>query len=843
MPNKVFDDGEFQSELANFLTLSDAVDLDVLLPSPAHPQYISMVFNGILKNVTRVTKDTVLPTNAIRDIPTSDLPCITKRLRGYVGWSWTEVAEWHRSPLWLLIRVAIQMSVNQSLGRASYKRFILFFICTLAKDESNATLSSNLLELMLSKILGRLSKLYSFAPNWLSEMALEACTCLREMLDATGKWKQANARLSPFRNPSRDELVRDTQLSLLNSRDYIRNALASFGHCKSVRTPFHPSRHLRGTIDDFLSSDGSFFDQAYDADPDITLYDVERSVEHGIDDWLACVTNVDEAYAQLEMLMDRYTAKAFRMGLDNPENKSNKLLTVLGLYVALDKLVVKEIPMLADYSPEIPIAFLERLSLHKTKSIHRLSYAYQYLSARHSQSHFGWSVLSDRFTEDSFPVRYYDQSPQLQHLKARIEEDAMKNIAGGTGVQLEGTNFAHTNYEYEEDQQRLFRKRQAEYAQSPLPASPLLAKAVVFELQCPACVRIWRSAAPRILRGFSGYISDSLDAQKEDHLLARVPAFHPYFVGRQGSPLHFQIHPAYRPDFLHYVSPDSDGHILAVDPFDPLSSVSGLRVYRNGHLDTTCGLGYWDDMCPSYDELQQYVEHTSHTSNDVLSAQAGCPANLSINEFITCAHLRSGGLLQWLNILQGLRCRTLNLRHHQVHFLVAHTAFQIGPLDLVTGTWTWHRELQESSFCSALIDELDSLFVDVGTRSVDGVLMNTISLLLTRVLASSPNEGVSERAIALLRSVRRKTFSWVQDLSYDLAQAPTSDERKNCLLDMAATCRSTFDVDSAILPKLFHSAEDVDVLLSCAFFIRAYHSKGASNSSMSITSANVQLPY
>ena len=99
--------------------------------------------------------------------------------------------------------------------------------------------------------------------------------------------------------------------------------------------------------------------------------------------------------------------------------------------------------------------------------------------------------------------------------------------------------------------------------------------------------------------------------------------------------------------------------------------------------------------------------------------------------------------------------------------------------------------------------------------------MSTVSLLLARVLASSPSERVSDRAITLLRSVRRKTFGWVQELSYDLAREPTNDERRNLLLDMAATCRSTFDVDTDTLRKLFHSAEDVDALLSCAFFIHA----------------------
>jgi hypothetical protein len=235
--------------------------------------------------------------------------------------------------------------------------------------------------------------------------------------------------------------------------------------------------------------------------------------------------------------------------------------------------------------------------------------------------------------------------------------------------------------------------------------------------------------------------------------------------------------------------------------------------------------------CP---DLKKFVDDTSHTSNDVLSAQADCPTDLSLDEFVAFGHLRSGGSLQWLNILQGLRSRTLNLRRHPVHYLLAHAAFQVGPLDSDTGTWIWHQELQDSCFCNALLDELDSLVVDVGARSIDGVLMSTVSLLLTRVLASSPSEGVSDRAIALLWSIRRQTFNWVQELSYDLTMAPVNEERMNLLLGMTATCRSTFDVDPAALRKVLYSAEDVDALLSCSFFLHALHSEGMSKFSMSI---------
>ena len=325
--------------------------------------------------------------------------------------------------------------------------------------------------------------------------------------------------------------------------------------------------------------------------------------------------------------------------------------------------------------------------------------------------------------------------------------------------------------------------------------------------------------------------------EREDHLLARVPALQPYFVERQGPPLRFQTHLAYfYPDGFQSRNSLMSRHVVQYpDPFklteDKLSVWEPIGECIKDYLlpqSLTYRL-FLHHGCPSCRYLEKYVDHTSHPPNDVLAAQADCPEDLSLDEFVAFADLRSGGSLQWLNILQGLRSRTLNLRRHPVHYLLAYAASQVGPLDLNTGTWAWHQELQDSCFCNALLDELDSLVVDVGARSIDGVLMSTVSVLLTRVLASSPSEGVSERAIALLRSVRRKTFSWVQELSYDLTQAPTNTERKTLLLAMAATCRSTFDVDPATLRRLFRSAENVDALLSCAFFMHASDRECMSN--------------
>ncbi|KAF8434504.1 hypothetical protein L210DRAFT_3649011 [Boletus edulis BED1] len=821
IPNEVLDDRDFQLEFANFLSRPNIVGSDLPLPPPAHPRYIDILLDGVLQNIGRAA-------NIAR---VTECGALHKRIRDRVGrlWMIKDKAKgvWRRSALWLLIRVTIQMSTNHSPGYASYKRFILFFMCTLASDAQNTSLSSDL-HSMLSRILRRLSKLNSSVPDWLSEVALKTCDLLRETIG--GRWKRLSVRPPPFRNPSQDELTRDTQPSLLNSREYIQNILDNVGH-ESVGTPFHPSHRHRGTIEDFLSSNGSFFDEAYDADPDATLYDFERLVEQGIDDWFACVTNVDKACTQLGILMDKYMTKAYEGsdGLD-PEDISIRLLTAIELYVVLDKLVVKEIPMFADYPPGISTAFLEKLLLRRVTSLHRLSCAYQYLSVRHSRSRPGWSVLSDEFTEDSFPARYYDQSPHLQQLKARIEEDTMKKIAGRVDSRRWGKNLIHTYDGYREHQRHIPPQQLAEnpeISQSPLPDSLVHAKAIAFELQCPACVRIWRSAAPCILNGCYLLTVDycSLDAEEGHYLLANVPAFQPYFTTKcQMPPLRVQIHLAY---YYPENSSSTTLRYVVQHPYraiyvDKLSIQTREAGRSCRHWELSSNLKHRQvERISGPDELDKYTDSTSYTSNNVLATQADCPPDLSADEFIVFAHLRSGGSLQWLNFLQGLRCRTLNLRRREVHHLIAHAAFQVGPLDLNTGTWIWHQETQDSSFCTALLDELESFFTDVGASSIDGVLMNSISLLLTRVLMSSPSEDITERAIALLRGVRRKTFTWVQELSYDLSKAPMNQERRELLLDVTAACRSTFDIHPATFHKLFHSAEDVDAFLSCAFFIHA----------------------
>ena len=177
-------------------------------------------------------------------------------------------------------------------------------------------------------------------------------------------------------------------------------------------------------------------------------------------------------------------------------------------------------------------------------------------------------------------------------------------------------------------------------------------------------------------------------------------------------------------------------------------------------------------------------------------------------------------MLQWLNVLRELRDRSLTFRSSDVHFLLAQVITQAGPLS--SAKPRLHDELHQDGFGHVLVDELERLAADVEGNWLEGVRMNTISLLLRvgPLLASGPDDDVSKRAIEVLRAVRVKTFSWVKELSDRLMKTPGDEELRSLLRDTAVIYRSTFDAERG---ELLGYAEDVEILLSCAILIHDNH--------------------
>ncbi|KAG0694891.1 hypothetical protein DFH29DRAFT_297800 [Suillus ampliporus] len=162
-------DATFVAELANFLVCMDQdVDLDVpetkikatstVLEEAdtTHHQYITELLTGILRGLGSI----------------ADVPRIRKRIGDDVL-SDGATLPWRRSPLWLVIRVALQTTLERShgaLGRTTYISFMLFFMAKLTILALNHDLSNDILHFMSAKIARRLFKLGSSASPDLSQM-------------------------------------------------------------------------------------------------------------------------------------------------------------------------------------------------------------------------------------------------------------------------------------------------------------------------------------------------------------------------------------------------------------------------------------------------------------------------------------------------------------------------------------------------------------------------------------------------------------------------------------------------------------------------------------------------
>ncbi|KAF8137291.1 hypothetical protein EV363DRAFT_1394838 [Boletus edulis] len=743
IPNVVFDDQGFRSELADLLSGTS----EELLTSRLHRA-------GRPVKPRRITKH-------------PSLVSIFRDTHGRKGDDLLPMRS--RSELWFIIRVAIQSSLDLSPPcHGVYKAFVLFLMYNIANHaiNINSSLPSFLIHSMSAKILRRFRKLFSVT-QWLQDAVFDTCTNLSQTLDQRWQGMQAAQRSSSPLDPFQLDLVKDIQPSLSHIHGYISDSLTNHDSNSSPsRMPFFPNHRPRGSLNDFLSDPDDFLSNFVDtfptgvsqiqADIHIALYDVEWAVTEDIDEWLACVTDVEKACEQLEHLIYRYQLAALdiyhgvggfgRLPTD-PDHLSIMLLTIIELWVALDKLVIKEIPILADYSPEVPINLLCRVLLHDTVSIHRFRRVFQYIFARHTLAHPGWSVFSNEITEHSFPCRYYDSAPHLQHLKARIE--------------------------------------------GQLPADPIHAKVVVFELQCPMYLNTWYYVTHRI----SGIKGGLVTIDISDILVRNIPALNPHanVLAGRSRPLSLytsRIAPWSR---LHYKHPGSS----SLECSQPIYELPSGPYKDSG--------------------MQQYLSDTMHTSNEGLAAQANSHYEVSLHEFVAFTQLRSGGSLQWFNILRELRSRTLDFRRQEVYLLLAQASAQVGPLD-GTGQLLWHQELQDASFCHTLLNELQSLFIDIGVGSSDGPAMATISLLAC-LLTSRSSRHIAEQALQLLRDVRRKTFVWVHELLYDVRKSPTIGENIGLLRDMAAVCRSSFNVGCATSHELFQSVQDVEIVLSCAMLI------------------------
>ncbi|KAG1750378.1 uncharacterized protein EDB91DRAFT_1303342 [Suillus paluster] len=822
VPDTNIDNATFPAELANFLVRMDRDVLDAAAMTKkagstvakerdtTHPRYITELLTGILRGLGSI----------------ADVPRIRKRIGDDVLWDSVELP-WRCSPLWLVIRVALQTTLECcALGKTTYKSFMLFSMARLTTLALDHDLPNDTLHFMSAKIARRLFKLGSSASPELSQMVSTATSDVRSILEGRWGFVQDTQWVSPHWAPETLRVLQDTHLSLNTSREYIRQAFQN-QHSSFQPTSFNHSHHMRGTINDFLDAGADFLVAAHAAEPSLSLIDFEMVVRSGIDDWVARISfqSIDSTCVLIEVCTSAYSSRVLKAYEGNPENFSIMLLTLFELWVAMDKIVVRQIPLLSEYSPEIPVTLLEHLLICQSSALDRLRHLHTYLQVHHCQG--SSRRLAPSSTEDnkSFAVCYFYQSSKLKSLKLEIEWDAQEEREQKltelwtfneryTDLEKHAESLSHEyavnscgwDYHKKKSCDKCCMEKEMRIHEDYKHEREAIV--VVFELACPTTFDMWRSMTFHIL----------IDVCTPEEILPTDPFM---TLPKYGALQKYrQCHPRQRLTLASDAKPFTMCHYSSTCIPKEDDKMHGLADILLLRFDSSKLCTFLLPKGP-YNGLQQYLAGMSHMSNEVIANQADCHKDMTIHEFIAFRALQSGPLLQWMNILCELRARVLNFRREEVHLLLVQAISQVGPLSL-DDNLVWHEELSSAPFINALLGELECLMASVEGNWLEGITISTIIMLVCRIL-STEEESIKRHGYLLLRNIRTTTITLLTQLSGKMQannDKTVSQDLQGRVHDMAITCRSTFDVDvDGDASLLLTSNDDMKVFAYCAVMI------------------------
>jgi hypothetical protein len=626
---------------------------------PNNPKYISEFLMGILRGYGEPAK----------------VQTATKRIADDILWK-SAFAPWRRSPAWLIVRVVLQTTLAD---RAPYKEFMVFLHNTLLRHCTQRDLDSELLYIIRTKVARRLHKLQDVPPPaLLKSLSLEVAEETEEVLQT--RWsaiqEQERRKGSISWKPEKLDLEGDTLHTLPHCGSYLRKVFMQELR-PSAANPFQPSSIIRLMSTNFDDYANRGLEESMKRDSDLALLDFEFAVRSYLDAWLsghdASAEQRRQACETLVSCIEQYEKAAKSRYTVDIAERSVSILTILELWVALDRLAITDVPLLGKYSPEIPSNFLKDLLLRTRSDIERANSVERYLRQRHADMLHG-SVFSNQVDDSSFAICYYNSSVHMQALKTKIETAAQKS----RNEKIQELSRLNAKYEslraradaracdeqwnayhqrYQHAKKTCVKCRLGREATSirntgilahewPLPERSDLAKRVIFELAVPTSVQLWRSVTYMIMWdiGSSQYKAQQ---QRPEHQLQAYEGLSSY--GR--------FHTANRVSIASTTKSFMRSHYKKLQipaTEEAVCTPNGLsyQLYDNhsqqwiaNTLQSTSTSIYGTFLLPtasSYKYLQYAINTTEHTTNQVIADRYDCPRDMSLSEHDSFGGLRSG---------------------------------------------------------------------------------------------------------------------------------------------------------------------------------------------------------
>ncbi|KAI0506704.1 hypothetical protein F5B22DRAFT_639075 [Xylaria bambusicola] len=805
-----------------------------------HPGMVSELFIGFLKSVGEPVR----------------CPSISKNMRDDVLWADAR-SPWRRSPSWLVIRVALQLSFNRKSSARSgivYKEAMLFVLCNTLTLATNHSLSSNELFSMSAKLARRLLKIgpeVNKPVKLFVQSTLESAHAkISERWSAIQKLNSSKINVTEL---SSLNFTEDCHVPIPELDKYITWMSArKREQCSSI---FQPQETLIVFSPDNLPLLPSAFPKQSNAITNLEAFET----------WVALHSrkwgrdNQSTACYELSSLIMVYHNLAVPYYSKNPEALSTMLLTIFELWVACDEVATLLCPLLSKYDPDIPSTVLQNLLLPFASQMRRLHCVERYLTKRYSLASFpSTELFYDLESPKCFPVQYFSSSEAMQQTYTDIMKAAQKKreekllelrnlktvydglMARSNQMQCEYEEVLvdyHNNiYEsrHNPNCKKCANKNKAANLEIhldewPLPRSITKAKSIVFEKKIPPYLQSWRQARFYVLKDVIGMQYSVKSAPCSFYALPKDPHL------PSGPSRSSQI------GLLSEEKPQVVTHRTA----QKVSTATKSSVCVNNGLNYR----YFDfvasrfvadfepsenvlEMCTYHlptesKSLQTYLDRPATSpdgpgSNVALANQSEIPAHMSIEEARDLAMLPLGHRIQLHNILIQLATPSLDFRKHETAIFILQCLYQSGPSGN-TYLRAGYAIVECKQFAEALLDNLATAWQKIKENWESAQALSTFAAITTRLLSLSSYKNVQKRCIKFLTDLRTGAFAWVELLRDRSHEATAQSERtyfKSKSVDVALICVSCFDVEECFLVGILESKSDTSIFVQCSIIIQ-----------------------
>ncbi|TEY33340.1 hypothetical protein BOTCAL_0677g00030 [Botryotinia calthae] len=778
---------------------------------------------------------------------------IQKQTRDVVQWK-DCLEPWRRSPRYLFLRVCLQIGLseretNEPLN-IQYKSFMIFFMCRILKRALQIQKPREVLFIMSMKIQRRLLKLEA-------EIRSDLLIQVQEVLSLVSSHLRESIPMPNSKFHPRMPICRprkDTVLTLNSLKPYI-NGLPTRHQSESNHITFKPQCTTRmfqiSSCITFVKD--SFANLKEDTkEVRLGLADIEMWVTDHLDHWLRCHQTSQLGCTVLADLISNYQEISDRVYEDIAEDQSIKMLTLLDLWVALDKCVTFQEPLLKEYRCGFTAGFFAPLLLPKKPQMIRLKSIERYVTERNAASLADMPCIFSKInTVTSFSVRYFDQSRLHQNLRKRITAEALaernqKILELNTKLRAFEAWKKKDLLSICETKEFLFGKKENRHRRLghkpkkcqkciakasarrvtvavhewPLPTSESGAKSIVFELDVPTTISVWRDRTySLIVDTFSPKTKEPGDVPyyylDRSNLSSHFKNSHGRLrLGSKTKPFiasHYNEKPIplatmeniLMPTGLNFQVIDSHG-----------SHAAAISAKFSSHLDIQklCTI----KLAPEFEKLHYFLESKDYSTNEVLANQSKCPSALTLHDYYHFGSLRSGTHLRWLNILREVESQVLDLNREESFLLLAQASWQSSPADCMQPFRESHSDLDDLAFGTHFLEALDKLVSGIESNWQSGGTIRIVTMLTTRMLSISSHACVQESCFDLLLRIRLITITWTRDvvnILHDCREDSELDPLGISVLELALTCNGTFDVDMHHLKRMLKSIESQTVFI------------------------------